>query len=128
MATTTISGMPHSADQRGGKPKNDYAELKSLVRAAGLLERQPTYYAVKIAYTLGMLAIGIAFLVLVDNVWLRALDALYLAIVFAQIGFLGHDTGHKQIFASARTHNLLALLLGNLLLGMSTGWWCEKHN
>jgi fatty acid desaturase len=116
------------AGNQATKPAQDYAELKALVRQAGLLSKQPQYYAVKFIYTLGLLAAGIAILVLFDNLWVRVIDALYLTLVFAQIAFLGHDMGHKQVFSSTRANTLFALLIGNLVIGMSVGWWVEKHN
>jgi fatty acid desaturase len=51
-----------------------------------------------------------------------------LAAVFTQMGFLGHDAGHGQIFRSARANRVLGLLHGNLGIGLSYGWWINKHN
>jgi fatty acid desaturase len=107
---------------------NDYAELKNLVRQAGLLNKQPAYYTAKAASTLGMLVVGIGVLVLFDNLWVRVAGAIYMALVFTQIAFLGHDVGHKQGFPTSRANTLFALALGNLLIGMSAGWWVAKHN
>jgi fatty acid desaturase len=108
--------------------KNDYATLKALVQEAGLLEAQRTYYAVKLAYTLGMFAIGIALMFLLTG-WARVLVvAPYLAFASAHLAFLGHDLGHKQVFGSARVNNWFGMLLANLLVGMSLGWWVDKHN
>ena len=46
---------------------NEYAELKQLIRNEGLLDKQPKYYAYKILSTVGLLALSIAFLLLVHN-------------------------------------------------------------
>lgn len=32
---------------------------------------------------------------------------------FTQIGFLGHDAGHRQVFTSHRANYVLGVLLGN---------------
>ncbi len=48
--------------------------------------------------------------------------------MFTQVGFLGHDAGHRQIFAARRPSYVLGLLLGNLGVGLSFGWWVAKHN
>src|SRR5947209_8521002 len=79
-------------------PTTEYVELKQLIKERGLLDKQPVYYTYKILLTLSMLAIGLAFLVLVNNFWLQLLDAVYVSFVFAQISFLGHDIGHRQVF------------------------------
>jgi fatty acid desaturase len=106
----------------------NYAALKTLVRDAGLLKSQGLYYGVKLAYTLAMFAAGIALLLLLDG-WLRVLlVAPYLAFVCAQLGFLAHDLGHKQVFASSKVNNWLGMLVANLLVGMSLNWWNDKHN
>jgi fatty acid desaturase len=56
------------------------------------------------------------------------LIAAFLAIAFTQLAFLGHDAGHRQIFASRRANDLLGFLYGNVLVGLSFGWWLDKHN
>jgi fatty acid desaturase len=44
------------------------------------------------------------------------------------MGFLGHDAGHRQIFTSRRASYVTGLLIGNLGIGLSYGWWVDKHN
>jgi fatty acid desaturase len=107
---------------------NEYAELKKFVRKEGLLEKQPRYYTYKILSTVGLLALSIAFLLLVHNFWLQLLNAAFMAFVFGQIGFLGHDGGHRQIFKATWKNDMIVLLQGNLLVGMSYSWWNDKHN
>lgn len=46
---------------------HEYAELKRLLQERGLMERQPAYYATKMALALGMLAIGLTVLIVVTN-------------------------------------------------------------
>jgi len=108
--------------------KANYAALKARIQEAGLLKAQGTYYAVKLAYTLTMFAIGMALLILLSG-WLRVLVvAPYLAFVCAQLGFLAHDLGHKQVFGSNKVNNWFGMVLANLLVGMSLSWWNDKHN
>jgi fatty acid desaturase len=54
--------------------------------------------------------------------------AAYLAVVFTQIAFVGHDAGHRQISRTRRTNNLIGLVHANLLVGISFDWWVAKHN
>src|SRR5215210_36351 len=89
---------------------NEYAELKRIIKQQGLLDKQPTYYTYKILLTLGMLALSLTFLLVIDNLWLQLLNAAYLAFVFTQIGFLGHDFGHRQIFSAARKNTIGSLM------------------
>jgi len=66
--------------------------------------------------------------VLVHNPWLLALDAVLLGLVSGQLGFQLHDAAHRQMFESALVNRWVGLLTGDLLLGMSYGWWYVKHN
>lgn len=122
------SSMRSQAIKSASKNENNYAALKALVNEAGLLQAQGTYYAVKLAYTLGLFAVGIALLFLLTG-WARVLVvAPYLAFVSAQLGFLSHDVGHKQVFRLNQVNNWVGMLLANLLVGMSLCWWNDKHN
>ena len=102
-------------------------QLRRLVAERGLLERQYLYYAIKIPLTLAMLAAGIAVIILFDQMWVQMVNAVFLAVVFAQFGFIGHDSGHRQIFRSAFNNDLVMLLAG-LVTGMTPSWWQDKHN
>jgi fatty acid desaturase len=105
-----------------------YAQLSRQIKEAGLLERRRGYYAWKIAATAAALAAGWAVFVMVGNSWWQLTVAAFLAVVFTQIGFLGHDAGHRQISGSRRASYVLGVVLGNLGIGLSYGWWVDKHN
>jgi fatty acid desaturase len=107
---------------------SEYAELSRQVKQAGLLQRRPGYYAWKIAVNTALLAAGWAAFVLVGDSWWQLAVAAFLAVVFTQAGFLGHDAGHRQISRSARANYVLGVLHGNLAIGLSYGWWVAKHN
>ena len=107
---------------------SDYAELSRLVRGAGLLDRRPRYYAIKITVLALLLAVGGAVFALLGDTWFQLLVAVYLAALFGQIGFLGHEAGHQQMFRSRRANDIAGLVHGNLLVGLSYGWWTGKHN
>ena len=113
-----------SGPQRG----SDYAQLSRQVKQAGLLERRPGRYAWKITATAVLLAAGWAVFVLVGDSWWQLAVAVFLAVMFTQFGFLGHDAGHRQISSSRRVSYILGILLGNLGIGLSYGWWVAKHN
>ena len=105
-----------------------YAELKQLMKKRGLLEKQPVYYTFRIVLLLSLLVMGAAFLLLVHIFWLQLLNAMFLAFVFTQIALLGHEAGHRQMFHGSWKHDLVSLIGGNLLIGMSYAWWLDKHN
>jgi fatty acid desaturase len=107
---------------------SDYAELSRIVRGAGLLRRRPGYYVIKISANLLLLMGGWAAFFVLGRSWWQLLVAVFLAVMFTQTGFIGHDAGHRQISGSKRTDDLLGRIHGNLLIGLSYGWWTAKHN
>jgi fatty acid desaturase len=113
------------AAARGG---SEYAQLSRQVRLAGLLERRPWYYRWKIGATVVLLAAGWAAFAVVGDSWWQLPVAAFLAVMFTQVGFLGHDAGHRQIFRSRKANYVIGVLLGNLGIGLSYGWWVSKHN
>jgi fatty acid desaturase len=102
--------------------------LSRLVKQAGLLERRRWRYVWRIAVTGVLLLAGWAAFVLVGDSWWQLAVAAFLAVMFTQVGFLGHDAGHRQILGSRRFSYVLGILLGNLGIGLSYGWWVDKHN
>ncbi len=107
---------------------SDYAELSRQVKQAGLLERRRWSYTWRIAVVVALLAAGWGAFVLVGDSWWQLAVAVFLGVIFTQLGFLGHDAGHRQISGSRRVSRVLGVLLGNLGIGLSYGWWVDKHN
>jgi fatty acid desaturase len=120
----SASARAPATPQRG----SDYAQLSRQVKQAGLLERRPGRYVWKITVTAALLAAGWAVFVLVGDSWWQLAVAAFLAVMFTQAGFVGHDAGHRQISGSRRASYLLGILVGNLGIGLSYGWWTGKHN
>ena len=106
----------------------DFRVLAAKIRAAGLFDRRPGYYRVKIVLTVAAFAAGWVALFVVGNSWASLGVAAFLGVMFTQLGFLGHDAGHQQVFRSRRANWLLGLAVGNALIGLSFGWWVSKHN
>jgi fatty acid desaturase len=120
---------PFAVGSSSGKGRwSEYTQLSRQIKQAGLLERRQRWYAVKIGVNLGLLAAGLVVFVVVGASWWQLLTAAYLAVVATQLTFVGHDAGHRQIFRSRRANDLAGLLHGNLLVGISFGWWVPKHN
>ena len=107
---------------------SDYAELSRRVKAAGLMHRRPGYYVALTAAVVLLLGGGWATLVFVGPSWWQLLTAAFLGVMFTQLGFLGHDVGHKQVFRSRRATYAFGVVAGNAGIGLSYGWWMDKHN
>jgi fatty acid desaturase len=120
-------GTSQPASLQAELQQQDYADLKRLIVQAGLLDKQLPYYVLNTAIRLALLAASVTFLLLVGNFWLQLLNAVFLAFAFTQIGYLGHDAGHRQIFNGAPRNDLFGLM-PNVLLGLSRSWWIDTHN
>lgn len=108
-------------------PDNSYSALKLLIEKQGLLKKQPVYYTGKILTTLALLALSLTLLVMVDSFWFQLLNAAFLAFVFCQIGYVGHDAGHQGVFRSVRGNEIIGLSV-NFLISLSRTWWVTQHN
>ncbi len=111
-----------------GPAGSDYAELSRAIRGAGLLRHRPGYYSIKISVNLVLLAAGWTTFALLGQSWWQLLVAVYLAVIATQIAFIGHDAGHRQVCGSKRGADLIGRIHGNLLTGLSYGWWTARHN
>src|SRR6187431_2906072 len=117
--TARTAGAPRGA--------SEFSELARRVRESGLLRRRYGYYWTKlIALPLVLVACLVAF-VFIGDTWWQLFTAAALAVVLTQIAFLGHDAAHRQIFVSGRWNDWVSLVLADLLVGLSYGWWQHKH-
>ena len=105
-----------------------YAQLMRQVKSAGLLRRRTGYYLRRIAVTALLLVAGWTAFVVVGDSWWQLAVAVFLAFVFTQVGFVGHEAGHRQISGSRRTNDFIGLVHADLAIGLSFGWWVDKHN
>lgn len=105
----------------------EFAELARSVKHAGLLDRRRGYYILRIAVNLLVLAGASVVFVLVGDSWWQLFTAAFLAVLFTQLAFIGHDAGHRQIFRGRRANDVIGYVHGGIV-GMSYGWWVSKHN
>ena len=116
----------HAAPSQGGRA-NDYTELARRIAGSGLLRRRYAHYWVRLIAVPVVVGAAIAAFVLIGDSWWQLLTAAGFAVIFTQIAFLGHDAAHRQIFQSGRWNDWTSLIVGDLFIGMSYGWWQHKH-
>ena len=125
--TTQLAGGIRTTVPRTTRPSNDFTELAKVIGASGLMRRRYGYYWTKLVGAVVVLGAALAAFVLIGDTWWQLFMGAGLAIVFTQIAMLGHDAAHRQIFVSGRWNDWTSMVLGNLLVGMSYGWWQHKH-
>jgi fatty acid desaturase len=107
---------------------SQFAVLSREIKAAGLLERRYGSYLLRIAVTLAAFAGTWLVFVQLGGSWLQLIVAAVLGVLSTQVAFLGHDGGHQQIWHARKANDLFSIVAGNLLVGLSYGWWIDKHN
>jgi fatty acid desaturase len=91
------------------------------------MRRRYGYYWTKFS-TMVLVGLGIATaFVLIGDSWWQLVTAAVLAVYMTQLAFLGHDAAHRQIFVSGRWNEWASLVVANLMVGLSYGWWQSKH-
>jgi fatty acid desaturase len=118
MTTTTV---------RPRTTGSDFAELNRRINRERLLERRPAYYAVRMTVVSLVLLGGWAAFFLIGASWWSIAVAVVLAVAYAQVALVAHDLAHRQVFRTNRPSALAGRIAGNVGIGMSYGYWMDKH-
>jgi fatty acid desaturase len=123
---SVVISKPHPRDPRD-RATNEYTDLARQIQSTGLMHRRYGYYWTKLIAAPTVFAACVAFFIVVGDSWWQMFTAVLFAVLFTQIAFLGHDAAHRQIFRSGKWNDWVSLIIGDLLVGMSYGWWQHKH-
>ncbi|MEU5538372.1 acyl-CoA desaturase [Streptomyces sp. NPDC020362] len=115
------------AGTSGRRAGSDFAGLSQRITEAGLLKRRPGYYTVRLGLVITLFAAGWGVFFALGDTWWQLAVAAFLAVVFGQVALVAHDLAHGQVFRRRRHSEIGGLLFGNLGVGMSYGWWMNKH-
>ena len=107
---------------------SSFTALTRSIHEMGLMRRRYGYYWAKLIGAVLILAAWVVGFIWIGDSWWQLANAGVLAVVMTQIAFLGHDAAHRQIFKSGRWNDWVSLIIANLLVGISYGWWQRKHN
>jgi fatty acid desaturase len=118
---------PSSQRTPAGAGENLFTGLAREIQEAGLLRRRYTHYWVRLIAAPLLLAGAITGFILLGDTWWQLFVAAGFAVLFTQIAFLGHDAAHRQIFHSGRWNDWASLIIADLFVGLSYGWWQHKH-
>ena len=121
--------VPPARHRAAARPvTRDYSVLAKVVRESGLHRRRYAYYWVRLLATVAAFAVVWVGIVLVGDSWWQLVLAAALAVVLAQLAFLGHDSSHRQIFRSRAWNDWTGRILANVFVGLSHVWWTTKHD
>jgi fatty acid desaturase len=116
------------SSQAAGKAVSSFTALTRKIQDLGLMRRRYGYYWTKLIGAVLILAAWVVGFILIGDSWWQLGNAVVLAVLMTQTSFLGHDAAHRQIFKSGRWNDWVSLIIANLLVGISYGWWQNKHN
>ncbi|MCB9808524.1 acyl-CoA desaturase [Candidatus Peribacteria bacterium] len=106
---------------------NHFPELRKRAADEGLFHRAPMRSLISLVLTTAGYIGCFVTLAIVQNVWFVILDAICLAIICGQFGFLMHDAGHHQIFRRAWKNTVFGSIAA-LANGTSLHSWVFGHN
>ncbi|MEP7762386.1 acyl-CoA desaturase [Sanguibacter sp. 25GB23B1] len=125
-ATLTSPGPAVPASPRV-RAVTDFAEISRRIQDAGLMRRRYAYYWAKLVGMVLVWAALITVFVVIGDSWWQLTTAVVAAVVMTQTAFLGHDAAHRQMFVSGKWNEWTSLVVANLFVGLSYGWWQHKH-
>jgi len=106
---------------------SSFTALAKEVHELGLMRRRQGYYWTRLVGAVVLLVAWVAAFVWIGDSWWQLAWAAVLSVLLTQIAFLGHDAAHRQMFASGRWNDWVSLVVSDLLVGVSYGWWRGKH-
>jgi fatty acid desaturase len=106
---------------------SDFAVLARRINAEGLMTRRPGYYLLRLSVVALLVVGGWTAFFLIGSSWWQLATAAFLAVAFAQLALVAHDLAHRQVFRTKRPSQIAGYVAGNLGIGMSYGWWMDKH-
>ena len=107
---------------------SSFTALTRTIHEMGLMRRRYGYYWAKLIGAVLILTAWVVGFILIGDSWWQLANAAVLAVVMTQLAFLGHDAAHRQMFKSGRWNDWVSLIIANLMVGISYGWWQSKHN
>jgi fatty acid desaturase len=105
-----------------------FRKLTLEMEKAGFFETDYTFYYKKAACYTVMFLLVLAGVLCSEQPVIHALAGALLGVFWQQMAFVGHDLGHNAITHNRIIDSCWGLLVGNLMTGVSVGWWKRSHN
>ena len=109
-------------------PTSDFAALLATVRDAGLLRRHRRFYILNFLAISAVMAGAWVGFALLRGSWYELILAALIGFLLTQYAFMGHESAHRQVWASNWANDFTARILCDLFVGMSYSWWMNKHS
>jgi delta8-fatty-acid desaturase len=120
----SVPAQPVKSDARSKKILEDFEAFRKELVAEGYFKTDPVWTTYKMVTTWLFLPIAIYF----QTIGWYFVSALFTALFWQQLGWLGHDCAHHQVFENRTLNDIFGWFNGNVLQGYSVGWWKDRHN
>lgn len=101
-----------------------FRKLREKLIAEGWFESNMLWQLYKTSETVGLGILGL--ILTYFGHWI--IGAILLGMSYQQLGWLGHDYSHQQVFKNRTLNNVMAYFAGTICSGYSVNWWKERHN
>jgi fatty acid desaturase len=108
-------------------PVNHFPAVRKLVADEGLFAHRPVWSIGALITNILLFVAGFAALFFFRPVWFALLDAVFLAVLSGQFGFLMHDAGHRQVFKKTWKNDVFGYI-ATFFNGNSFRAWMKGHN
>ena len=117
-------------DYSVSKMVKEFREIAKTVERSKLMNTNPIFYLkLSIWYVFLISTVLLSILYGGESVWISSvLSGVFMALFFQQVAFIGHDLGHTAVTHSRKNDSVLGIFIGNMLTGISMGWWKATHN
>lgn len=105
----------------------DFLQLSAQIKEAGLLDRRPLWYIGRGVVLATGFAVAFTLLFTLGSTWWQLAVAAAFGVLFTQAAFVAHDAAHQQIFSTGARNEWASRIIGDLVVGLSHGWWAKKH-
>nr|ODN87959.1 delta8-fatty-acid desaturase [Cryptococcus depauperatus CBS 7841] len=107
-----------------------YQELRQKITEAGLFGRPGPlagYGSDLVRYAI--LVFGALYLHIRNDGWICQMgSAVFLGLLFHQLAFVVHDSGHTEITGDWWWDRVIGMTVASWIGGLSCNWWCDNHN
>eukprot|EP00793_Prasinoderma_coloniale_P006659 PRCOL_00001489-RA len=112
----------------------EWRALVAETEATSMFKTRASFYVLELAKCAAILVASIALVCRNRNAETASTMAVVgagalLGAFWQQVAFVGHDVGHNSVRGIRSKSNYhLGILVGNILTGVSIGWWKSTHN
>lgn len=106
----------------------EWRALRQRLLAEGKYQTSGAFYLFQTLWLASLFATSLWLTLMEPSIGAHFLGAVFMAAFWQQLAFVGHDLGHNGVTHVKCIDNLIGICVGNLLGGISLGWWKWSHN